>query len=126
MVLALIALFGSELSARHDRMAAEFIPAPMLFTPGETVVLTAGQPVEFRWSGGFYGSSEWEYDLRVYKGKQNVSSALLVRQRLPSRVTSFSMKPEQFEAGQIYSWSLRIVGPSKGRAAYSLFKTVKS
>ena len=95
------------------------MPAPRLILPSDETDLSGKSELEFRWSpqsGNFD-----HYDFRLYKGTQTYEKGLILQKDIPKNTHSLSLDTAQFEAGQNYAWSLRHMGSSKSRSAYSIF-----
>lgn len=97
-------------------------PAPQLLEPGDTVNVERGADVCFRWMPASFGGGEFQYEFRLYHGKEMVEKNLLFSKKISQRENSILIKSDRFEENKLYAFSVRLVGPSKSRASYSLFK----
>jgi hypothetical protein len=102
-------------------------PAPQLLSPpGEEVILTGKDSLQFKWSADF---SIWvdHYEFKLYKGYEAYTENLLLKESLSSGENFLKVKAELFENGQVYTWSLRGISDSgmRGETSFNSFHIVK-
>lgn len=100
------------------------MPAPRLVQPNDAVDLSGKNELEFRWGNETGGNFDY-YDFRLYKGSQTYEKGLILKKEIPKGTTSIALDAAQFVTGQTYAWSLRFVGSSMSRSAYSIFSVKK-
>lgn len=101
--------------------------APNIFAPSENAQLAGKDQLEFRWGVTGEQSSVQYFDLRVYKGTETIEKNLIHTEKVPSRMSTFSMNADLFEDGQTYAWSIRTMGAQqKSRTNYTLFTVHKN
>lgn len=120
--MLLIAAMGAPAYAGGRERLGD-LPAPTLKSPNEEATV-GPKGLEFRWSPEGDRSATRHFDFRLYKGSQTYEKAQILSERLDAGVNRFVVKPELFEVGGTYSWSVRAVGSKKGRSSYSIFKVV--
>ncbi len=101
-------------------------PEPRLLYPiYDTAVISGGNPLEFRWFNDYMGIDH--FILRIYKGYNMYGSGLIYKQNIPAGESSLKIKPDLFEDGQVYTWSLIQValGGEKSDKSFNSFKVIK-
>jgi hypothetical protein len=102
------------------------LPAPWLLEPvTDKIDITGKDALEFKWKPDLSVNTDY-YDFRLYKGYDMLASTLILKQKLEGNVSSFKVKAETFENGQVYTWSLRrvILSGEKSDKSFSSFKIV--
>jgi len=105
----------------------EGIEAPTLLHPTtEDIDLTGKDSLQFRWiktPGVFVYYTQF----RLYKTANNFGSDLIYKENVQPGNYPLKIPSTYFEAGQVYSWTLRIVLTDGNRTeiAYSTFKVIK-
>jgi hypothetical protein len=97
-------------------------PAPRLLAPNDRAVLAKGEDLEFRWGSESLTAGQSYFDFRLYRGTQLLAYTLILKKKVPSTQSTFRVKSDQFQDGQLYAWSVREVGTTKSRSNYSIFK----
>lgn len=124
-VAVFLGVFSLPAYAAYSRKQ-NMLPAPMLIAPADDADLSGKEALEFRWSPEGDRTGFDYYDFRLYKGNQDYEPGLMMKAQVPAGQTSYSVPVSQFEAGQTYTWSVRMAGGSrKGAKAYSVFKVAK-
>ncbi len=128
-LLSLFLLLASLIFVLPDSYANrnalfDSIEAPTLLYPvTEDIDLSGKDSLEFRWiktPGLFVYYTEF----RLYKSANNFASDLVYKGNIQPGNYPFKIPATYFEAGQVYSWTLRIVLTNGNRTekAYSTFK----
>ena len=102
------------------------LPEPRLIYPiSDEIILTGKGFLEFRWWRDFIGVDHFVF--KIYKGYNMYAPDLIYEQNLSSSASSIKVKPELFDNGQVYTWSLMLVslGGQKSDKSFSSFKVVK-
>jgi len=122
---AVISLAG-PVSVNLDSGLQNSPPAPRLRYPiNDTVILLVNQPLEFSWWNDF--TQTRGYIFKLYKGYNLFAANLIFKEELPSEAFSIKIKPELFNAGQVYTWSLVRIsfsGP-KSDKSFNSFKVIR-
>lgn len=100
-------------------------PGPSLVAPGDNEDVTGKDTLEFRWGPEGDSSSFDHYDFRLYKGHELVEAGLLLQKDIPMGQNSIMVETSLFKHGKTYTWSVRLVGSSKSRVSYSVFRVIK-
>ena len=113
----------------HDSRGVDYVPPPRLMAPTtEEVDLTGKTELEFKWSP-HEGQRDIRkyYDFRLYKGYNILEDSLIFKEQVDPSIYQISIKSDMFEAGQVYTWSLRqIYEPShKSDRSMASFKVIK-
>ncbi|MDD5408972.1 MAG: hypothetical protein PHC71_02645 [Candidatus Omnitrophica bacterium] len=102
------------------------LPEPRLRYPiNDTVILTANEPLEFKWWDDLVGIRG--FTLKIYKGYNMYAGDLIFKEELPADASSFKVKSDFFQDGQVYTWSLIRVSytGSKSDKSFNSFKVIK-
>ncbi|MFA5008522.1 MAG: hypothetical protein WC546_04815 [Candidatus Omnitrophota bacterium] len=125
LLLSLISFAPVSYGNRHALF--DGIKAPTLLYPTtEDIDLSGKGQLEFRWirtPGLFVYYTEF----KVYKGANNFGSDLIYKEKIQPGKFPANVPASYFEAGQVYSWTLRLVLTDGNRTerAYSTFKVIK-
>lgn len=123
-------LLASESFAGHMglRYFDDFVPQPVLLEPTrETVDLTGREWLDFKWSPHEQARGFRDYyDFRLYKGYDMLESTLIMKQKVDPTSNGIRLPASMFEAGQVYTWSLRQVydGYRKSNRSYQSFRVI--
>jgi len=115
----------------HQTSAEElFAPDPELLYPVTDKVDLKGQTqLVFKWSpfvGDLYKRNYFEFCL--YKGYETYEKNLIIKEKVAPNVYVYAVSSDQFEDGQVYTWTLRQVYTTmayKSNAEYNSFTVVK-
>ncbi|MDD5477100.1 MAG: hypothetical protein PHG87_02670 [Candidatus Omnitrophica bacterium] len=130
IILALILLpavvsLAGPLSVNLDSGFNNSPPAPRLRYPiNDTVILSLNQALEFSWWNDF--TQTRGYIFKLYKGYNMFAANLIFKEELPSEASLIKIKPELFNAGQVYTWSLVRISfsGSKSDKSFNSFKVI--
>ena len=103
-----------------------YVPEPRLRYPiYESVTISNNQPIEFSWWNNVSNTSG--FILKLYKGYQMYADNLMLKENLPVDTSSFEVKADLFEAGQVYTWSLVRISFAgyKSDKSFNSFKVIK-
>jgi len=106
----------------------DYIPAPKLLSPlTNDIDLTGKQFLKFEWIRYEDPTKVDHYEFRLYRGYGMVQAGLITKQNFSYGDYPIKMPSSLFEAGQVYSWSLRIVYFTgvKGDYAFGSFSIIK-
>lgn len=109
-----------------DRRLHNSPPEPRLKYPvSDTVILPVNRPLEFRWWNDFEQTRG--YIFKLYKGYNMFAANLILREELPPDASSIEIKPELFDDGQVYTWSLARISfsGSKSDKSFNSFKVIR-
>jgi hypothetical protein len=122
--LCTVPLFAREFSFGPTR-SFERPPEPRLVYPISDIVIIAGDALEFKWWHANIGIDRYEFNL--YKGNEMFSEDLMLKKILPFTQSSIQIDASLFEAGKIYTWSLRQVADSgiKSDKSFITFRVKK-
>jgi len=121
--------YAYRVSYRGWPAKRDYVPTPRLISPkSEIVNLSDKDELLFKWSpheARRFGKKY--YDFRLYKGYNMVEANLILKEQAPGNERSFFVKSEVFNDREIYTWSLRLVYPGKGKSSRSFhsFKVLK-
>jgi len=124
-LLTVVASFAGSFSFTLDG-AAYNLPAPRLRYPiNEIAILTVNDPLEFKWWNDLVGMRG--FTLKVYKGYNMYAANLMYKEDLPAEASSFKIKSDLFEDGQVYTWSLVRISFTgyKSERSFNSFKVIK-
>ncbi|HNW40019.1 MAG TPA: hypothetical protein PL125_06630 [Candidatus Omnitrophota bacterium] len=102
-----------------------YVPEPRLKYPiSDVVTINDAQPLEFKWWNDYAGTRG--YILKVYKGHNPYADNLILKEQLGA-VASFAGRPDLFEDGKTYTWSLVRISSAgfKSDKSFNTFKVVK-
>jgi hypothetical protein len=102
-------------------------PPPVLMYPiYETADITGKDSLEFKWMPecGVIG----HYELKLYKGYDRIADNLMIKQTLASNESSFKVAGNQFNNGEIYTWTLISISYSgvKSDKSFNSFRIIKN
>ncbi|MFA6129981.1 MAG: hypothetical protein WC731_03235 [Candidatus Omnitrophota bacterium] len=118
--------FAGTVSFSLDNGPFNNLPEPRLRYPiNDTAVLIANEPLEFKWWDDLVGIRG--FTLKIYKGYNMYSADLIFKEELPADASSFKVKSDFFQNGQVYTWSLIRVSytGSKSDRSFNSFKVIK-
>jgi len=118
--------FAGTFSFSLNNGPFDHLPEPRLRYPiNDTAVLTANEPLEFKWWDDLVGIRG--FTLKIYKGYNMYSADLIFKEELPADASSFKVKSDFFQDGQVYTWSLIRVSytGSKSDKSFNSFKVIK-
>lgn len=118
--------FAGTLSFTLDEGGYNSVPQPRLRYPiYDTVTLTGNAPLEFKWWNSYVGVRGFIF--KIYKGYNMYSADLIHKEELPAEAYSVKIKPELFEDGQVYTWSLIQISSAgyKSDRSFNSFKVIK-
>jgi len=121
-----LAGFTGTLNFTLDQGGYNSVPEPRLRYPiYDTVTLTGNEPLEFKWWNSYVGSRG--FILKIYKGYNMYAADLIHNEELPVDAYSVKIKPELFENGRVYTWSLVQVSSAgyKSDRSFNSFKVIK-
>lgn len=121
-----LALFAGTLSFTLDEGGYNSVPEPRLRYPiYDTVTLTGNNPLEFQWWNSYVGVSGFIF--KIYKGYNMYAADLIHKEDLPGEANSVKIRPELFEAGRVYTWSLIQISNAgyKSDRSFNSFKVIK-
>lgn len=122
---AVISLAG-PLSVNLDSKLHNSPPVPRLRYPiNDTVILPLNQALEFSWWDDFEQTRG--YIFKLYRGYNIFAANLIFKEELPSEASSIKIKPELFNTGQVYTWSLVRISfsGSKSDKSFNSFKVLR-
>ena len=102
------------------------LPEPRLRYPiSETAILTGSGPLEFQWWNDVVGIRG--FTIKIYKGYNMYAVDLIHKEELPAGAYSVKIKPDLFEDGHVYTWSLVQVSNAgyKSDSSFNSFKVIK-
>lgn len=121
-------VFGLTVNSYARRGSGnDYYAAPDLLSPRtQNIDLTSKDILEFRWRQVDLTRTD-HYEFKIYKGYNTWEANLIFKQLLPRTTPPFTLSKEQFEVGQVYTWTLRQVylGGEKTEYASSSFKVIK-
>ena len=121
-----LAGFAGTISFTLDDGGYNSVPEPRLRYPiNDTVTLTGNEPLEFKWWNSYVGVRGFIF--KLYKGYNMYAGGLIHKEELPAGAYSVKLKPELFEEGQVYTWSLVQVSSAgyKSDSSFNSFKVIK-
>jgi len=121
-----LAAFAATLSFTLDEGAFNSVPEPRLRYPiNDTVTLAGNEPLEFKWWNSYVGVRGFVFN--IYKGYNMYAGDLIHKEELPAGAYSVKLKPELFEDGHVYTWSLVQVSSAgyKSDRSFNSFKVIK-
>lgn len=121
-----LAGFAGTISLTLEQGAYNTVPEPRLRYPiNDTVTLTGNEPLEFKWWNSYVGVRGFIF--KIYKGYNMYAGDLIHKEELPAGAYSVKVKPELFEEGQVYTWSLVQVSSAgyKSDRSFNSFKVLK-
>lgn len=127
MLIVITLSFTTALFALTSRESYNFVPEPQLLYPvTDNIDLSKNEDLEFKWINMRPISLDYCY-LRLYKGYQTYESNLILKEQIPAPESTFTIKKDQLEVDQVYTWTLQEVslGGQKSDKAYSPFKIIK-
>ena len=97
----------------------------LLYPTSDEVDLSGKSSLEFKWFP--YFTNTRQYIFKLYKGYHMSKDGLIVQQDLPADASTFEVKAEMFEDGQVYTWSLVRVSQSgqKSDKSFNSFRVTK-
>ena len=125
-LLTVVASFAGSFSFTLDGAAYNNLPAHRLRYPiNEIAILTVNDPLEFKWWNDLVGMRG--FTLKVYKGYNMYAANLMYKEDLPAEASSFKIKSDLFEDGQVYTWSLVRISFTgyKSERSFNSFKVIK-
>lgn len=118
--------FANTVSFTLEQGAYNSVPGPVLRYPiNDTVILTGNQPLEFKWWNSYVGVRGFIF--KIYRGYNMYAANLIHKEDLPPEAYSVKIKPDLFESGQVYTWSLIQVSNAgnKSDRSFNSFRVIK-
>lgn len=119
--------FATTLFALTPRESFNFVPEPQLLYPvTDDIDLSGKDSLEFKWIIKRPFSLDYCY-FRLYKGYGTYEQDLILKERISAPESTYLIKKDQLEAGQVYTWTLQEVslGGQKSDRSRSPFKIIK-
>lgn len=126
VLLPVVISLAGPLSVNFDNGLQNSPPAPRLRYPiNDTVILFLNQPLEFSWWNDF--TQTRGYIFKLYKDYNMLAANLIFKEELPPEASSIKIKPELFNDGQVYTWSLVRISfsGSKSDKSFNSFKVIR-
>lgn len=127
LVISLLLLGTTDTHSLFMSRGSASMDGPRLMSPTtEDIDLSGKDNLEFRWQRP--GPQFLNYlEFKVYKGYQTIDTTLLVKNNYPGNQYPIYVPSSTFEAGQVYSWTMRYVLSTgqKSRRTSATFTVVK-
>jgi hypothetical protein len=130
ILAAAILIFISPITSEanfYDVNYTESVPGPTLIYPiTDNIDLSGKDKLEFKWMLGGLANTRY-YEFKIYRGYNMYGQYLIYKAQAPADIQEYSVSVSNFEAGQVYTWSIRqvFITGRKSDKSFSSFKIIR-